>query len=184
MGKGESRAAAATADTRSSPVPRARAPVDRARRRPPVAGTSRGARALPQLRLRARGARDPRCCAWARAAAAAVAAPAADASLPSPRLTPPCAPHTTARCTLAGSNASKVARARADNAKAAAAEGKGGGGAKGMAERLQGGAMRKCTICLATFQANQPRVQLAHHVESKHAKDTFEKCFPDFPAGQ
>ena len=44
-----------------------------------------------------------------------------------------------------------------------------------------GGAQRKCTICLSLFQANQPRAQIAAHVESKHPKETFEKCFPDFP---
>lgn len=118
----------------------------------------------------------------------------------------------------AGSNASKVARARLDAAKKAAEEGKGGGGAKGMAERLGGGGQRQCSICKAPFQANQPRLQLQHHVDSKvgtvpsweaaskpttfpvfypfsfpsltqthspsfqHSKDTFEKCFPDFPA--
>lgn len=99
-----------------------------------------------------------------------------------------------------------------------------------MAERLgTNAAKRQCSICKAPFMANQPRAQLAHHVESKvrargrgqrgvgccrrlarrrrphglgdscpltraayplpsrplprpqHPKDTFEKCFPDFP---
>ena len=100
---------------------------------------------------------------------------------PSPAHSPSSAAATPRAHARAGSNASKVARARADNAKKAAEEGKGGGGAKGMADRLMGGAQRKCTICLSLFQANQPRAQIAAHVESKHPKETFEKCFPDFP---
>jgi hypothetical protein len=32
----------------------------------------------------------------------------------------------------------------------------------------------------AAFMANQSRVQFESHRESKHPKDSFEKCFPGF----
>lgn len=77
-----------------------------------------------------------------------------------------------------GSNASKTARAREDAAKRAAAEGKGGGGAAGAAERRGAGALTViCQICRSSFMAQQTKEQLQAHVDSKHSKETFEKCF-------
>ena len=53
---------------------------------------------------------------------------------------------------LQGSNVSKATRARADAAKKLAAEGKGGGGASGKAERMGAGAMNTlCSVCRQTF---------------------------------
>lgn len=81
-----------------------------------------------------------------------------------------------------GSNASKIARARADAIKRSAEEGKNvGGGAKGMAVRSgMAAASIKCSICMAVFMSNQSEVQLKAHQEAKHEKSTFELCFPDF----
>jgi len=67
-----------------------------------------------------------------------------------------------------GSNVSKTNRARADAAKKAAEEGKGGGGAAGMAERRGAGALSViCAICRSSFMAQQTREQLMTHVDSK-----------------
>ena len=75
-----------------------------------------------------------------------------------------------------GSNAAKnaVARARAD---ARDAVKPGGGGAEGMKARLGGGSKAQCAICKAEVNGNS-RVQLQQHFESKHAKESFEKCWP------
>ena len=63
-------------------------------------------------------------------------------------------------------SASKTARAREDAAKKAAAEGKGGGGAKGMAERNAGLSL-VCQICRTSFMSTQSNQQLMAHVDSK-----------------
>ncbi len=75
-----------------------------------------------------------------------------------------------------GSNVSKTNRAREDAAKRAAEEGKGGGGAAGIKERLGGGAKLLCSICKMELNAKD-KIQLQAHVDSKHPKETYAKCF-------
>jgi hypothetical protein len=77
-----------------------------------------------------------------------------------------------------GSNVSKTNRAREDAAKRAAQEGKGGGGADAAAVRRGAGALTTiCQICRTSFMSQQTKEQLQAHVDSKHAKETFAKCF-------
>jgi hypothetical protein len=76
-----------------------------------------------------------------------------------------------------GSNVAKANAARARNA--AQAEKPGGGGQEGMKARIGGQAKMKCTICLSEVNCNS-KVQLAQHAESKHPKETFEKCWPEW----
>ena len=78
-----------------------------------------------------------------------------------------------------GSNVAKANRARADAAKRAAAEGSGGGGAAGIAER-RGTFGPKCKICLQEFPVISSRAQLQQHVTAKHDKLGFDGCFPGF----
>ena len=75
-----------------------------------------------------------------------------------------------------GSNVSKTNRAREDAATRAAEEGKGGGGAAGIKERLGGGAKLLCSICKMELNAKD-KIQLQAHVDSKHPKETYAKCF-------
>lgn len=65
-----------------------------------------------------------------------------------------------------GSNVSKTNRARADAAKKAADEGKGGGGSSGIKERAAPLAV-VCAICRSGFMAQQTKEQLMTHVDSK-----------------
>ena len=65
-----------------------------------------------------------------------------------------------------GSNVSKTNRARADAAKKAADEGKGGGGSTGIKERAAPLAV-VCAICRSGFMAQQTKEQLMTHVDSK-----------------
>jgi hypothetical protein len=76
-----------------------------------------------------------------------------------------------------GSNVAKANAARARNA--AQADKPGGGGQEGMKARIGGQQKMKCSICLAEVICNS-KVQLAAHHESKHSKETFEKCWPDW----
>jgi hypothetical protein len=74
-------------------------------------------------------------------------------------------------------NAIKSAMSRArneDNAPKA-----GGGGAAGKAARVSGQVKVVCAICKAEVNASS-KVQPTQHQESKHAKNTFEQCFPDY----
>jgi hypothetical protein len=64
-------------------------------------------------------------------------------------------------------NAQKAAQARAKNAAKAADEGKGGGGAKGLADRTTFKDAVKCKICLAVLPAGQAKIQYEGHVDSK-----------------
>mmetsp|Transcript_5447 Transcript_5447/g.13686 ORF Transcript_5447/g.13686 Transcript_5447/m.13686 type:complete len:81 (+) Transcript_5447:277-519(+) len=38
----------------------------------------------------------------------------------------------------------------------------------------------QCKICLQSFMSTQVKMAKMHH-EQKHAKNTFEECFPDVP---
>ena len=67
---------------------------------------------------------------------------------------------------------------RAKNQANAASGGGGGGGASGMKER-SGNLTIVCSICRTSFMSAQTRSQLMTHVESKHSKDGYDKCFPD-----
>jgi hypothetical protein len=83
-----------------------------------------------------------------------------------------------------GSNVSKTNRAREDAAKRAAQEGKGGGGSAGAAERRGTAALTTiCQICRTSFMAQQTKEQLQAHVDSKHSKETFAKCFREWLTG-
>ena len=90
----------------------------------------------------------------------------------------------------------KAQRARQDAAKRKAAEGKGGGGAAGK-EKRAGGVAYKCVMCMVrlfctkldfsytiffqnTFPPTMRKDGLIQHVEGKHPKSTFEKCFPTY----
>ena len=75
-----------------------------------------------------------------------------------------------------GSNVSKANASRAKAAARAAEEGKGGGGAAGIKERLGGGAKLLCSICKMELNAKD-KIQLQAHVDSKHPKETYAKCF-------
>lgn len=56
----------------------------------------------------------------------------------------------------------------------------GGGGAAGMAARTTMPDARVCALCKASFNARAPKPQLQEHVDSKHAKNGFDACFPGF----
>jgi len=76
-----------------------------------------------------------------------------------------------------GSNVSKANKSREQAAKRAAEEGKGGGGAAGMAQR-NGALSVVCQICRTSFMATQSKAQLQAHVDAKHAAGDFDKCAP------
>merc|ERR1711948_125606 len=78
--------------------------------------------------------------------------------------------------TMGGGNAQKTAMARAKNAAKASAQGAGGGGKDGLAKRTNNMDL-KCSICMQTFPSTQVKGAQAH-AESKHPKETFDKCFP------
>lgn len=39
---------------------------------------------------------------------------------------------------------------------------------------------KACAICKQAFHVTAKRPQLEEHVDSKHKKNTFKDCFPDF----
>ena len=56
----------------------------------------------------------------------------------------------------------------------------GGGGAAGMAARTTLAGARSCVLCKSPFNPRAPKTQLQEHVDSKHSKNGFAACFPDF----
>jgi hypothetical protein len=56
----------------------------------------------------------------------------------------------------------------------------GGGGAAGKEARTTLAGARTCVLCKSPFNPRAPRTQLQEHVDSKHAKQGFAACFPDF----
>ena len=59
----------------------------------------------------------------------------------------------------------------------------GGGGAAGKEARTTlARARTTCVVCTwsPSFDPRAPRTQLQEHVDSKHAKQGFAACFPDF----
>ena len=58
----------------------------------------------------------------------------------------------------------------------------GGGGAAGMAARTTLPDARVCVLCKASFNSRSPKPQLMEHVDSKHAKNGFDACFPGYVA--
>jgi hypothetical protein len=56
----------------------------------------------------------------------------------------------------------------------------GGGGAAGMAARTTLAGARNCVLCKSPFNPRAPKSQLQEHVDSKHSKNGFAACFPDF----
>lgn len=57
----------------------------------------------------------------------------------------------------------------------------GGGGKEGMQARLGiSGDKKTCQMCKMDFMPRTARLMLEQHVESKHAKNGFDACFPGF----
>ncbi len=77
---------------------------------------------------------------------------------------------------MGGGNGQKSATARARNQAKMDAQGVGGGGAAGKADRAQKMEL-KCSVCMQCFPSTQVKAAQAH-AESKHSKETFAKCFP------
>jgi hypothetical protein len=56
-----------------------------------------------------------------------------------------------------------------------------GGGQDGLRERTESKQGTACQICRAQFTSIKMKAQLREHWESKHARNTYEECFPDVP---
>jgi hypothetical protein len=78
---------------------------------------------------------------------------------------------------MGGGNGLKSHMAQKKNAEKKAAEGKGGGGSAGIAER-KGALNVVCAICMAPFISSKMKAQLNSHHTSKHARQSFAECFP------
>lgn len=76
------------------------------------------------------------------------------------------------------SNASKIAQSRAEAAKRDSVKA-GGGGSVGMAERAGANLLTlKCAICKVGFFPGGSDAQIKAHADSKHAKLSYQECFP------
>ena len=77
---------------------------------------------------------------------------------------------------MGGGNAQKSEISRQRNAAKAAAA----AGGKSQLENNAKSLSIKCTICKQAFMCTQGEGDLQSHVTSKHAKNTFEECFPEY----
>jgi hypothetical protein len=79
---------------------------------------------------------------------------------------------------MGGGNGLKSHMARQKNQEKLAAQGKGGGGASGTAERTVSKLEVRCSICKTPFTSAKHIKQLQEHHSTKHAKSSFADCFP------
>jgi len=80
---------------------------------------------------------------------------------------------------MGGGNGLKSHMARERNAKKAGDNKSTGGGKAGFSERTESKLSTTCEICRATFTSTKMKAQLKQHWESKHARNTFNECFPN-----
>lgn len=77
---------------------------------------------------------------------------------------------------MGGGNGQKSATKRARNLEKLAKAAKGGSQLKANAAAMN----IICQVCRSSFLCTSTKAKLTEHVEGKHAKITFEQCFPGF----
>ncbi len=79
---------------------------------------------------------------------------------------------------MGGGNGLKSHMSQQKHAARAAAEGKGGGGASGKAERMSHKEGINCALCKTPFVNAKMKAALISHQQAKHSKNTMAECFP------
>ncbi|PSC69625.1 small conserved [Micractinium conductrix] len=77
---------------------------------------------------------------------------------------------------MGGGNAQKTAMARAK----AQEKAKGASGGKSQLKDNAKALSIVCNICRQSFLCNMTEAKLKEHSDSRHAKNTFADCFPNF----